>query len=293
MENTQNQITEMILQTINTLFSTLFSSIDNQIYSILDKLTFISPDVLHDAYFSQILGNQTMQNLILIANSLLLAIFLYYAIRLLFSHFSYIEIERPYQFIFKLLFFALCINGSYFICEQILSINHLLSSAITDVGKILFQKEISFNQFILTLNSIISIEKDTFNIFSIDGLIKGFISIGLFNLVFSFSLRYIMVKVFTFLSPFAFLTLINHSTSWLFKTWIRSFLSLLLLQSFISIILLVIFSVSYQTQDLFSKFILIGGIYALSKSNQYMRDLLGGISTDISQNFTNLRTFFK
>lgn len=209
MENTQNQITEMILQTINTLFSTLFSSIDNQIYSILDKLTFISPDVLHDAYFSQILGNQTMQNLILIANSLLLAIFLYYAIRLLFSHFSYIEIERPYQFIFKLLFFALCINGSYFICEQILSINHLLSSAITDVGKILFQKEISFNQFILTLNSIISIEKDTFNIFSIDGLIKGFISIGLFNLVFSFSLRYIMVKVFTFLSPFAFLTLIN------------------------------------------------------------------------------------
>lgn len=293
MENTQANITEIIVQTINTLFSTLFSSIDNQIYSILDKLTFVTPDILQDAYFSQLFGNQIMHNLILVANSLLLAIFLYYTTRLLFSHFSYIEIEHPYQFLFKLLLFALLINSSYFICEQILSINSLISSAITEIGKTLFQKEISFNQFILSLNSIITIEKDIFNIFSIDGLIKGFISIGLFNLVFAFSLRYIMIKVFIFFSPFAFLTLINHSTSWLFKTWIRSLFSLLFLQSFVSIILLVIFSISYQPQDLFSKFILIGGIYALSKSNQYMRELMGGISTDVSQNFTSFRSFFK
>lgn len=258
MENTSSNITEIIIQTINTLFSQLFSSIDNQIYSILDKLTFISPAILKDSYISNVISNQIMQNLIIIANSLLIAFLLYYSIRLLFSHFSTIEIERPHQFLFKFLIFSIAINCSYFICEQILSLNNLISSSICEVGNILFHKELSFNELISSLNSIITIEENSFNVFSVDGLIKGFISFGLFNLVFSYSLRYILIKVFVFLTPFAFLTLINQSTSWFFRTWFRSFLALLLLQSFIAIILLVIFSISSFTQDLFSKFVLIG-----------------------------------
>ena len=152
---------------------------------------------------------------------------------------------------------------------------------------------ISFSNLLLELNSIISIEQSSFNIFSVDGLIKSFISLGLFNLVFSYSLRYILLKVFILITPFSILTLINRSTSWFFKTWLRSFLSLLLLQSFVSIILILIFSLNFNSQDLFSKFLYIGGIYALSKSNSYMRDLIGGISTDISTNFNGISSKFK
>ena len=143
---------------------------------------------------------------------------------------------------------------------------------------------------ILKLNSIINIEENSnFNIFSIDGLIKSFISIGLFNLVFSYSLRYILLKVFILITPFAILTLINKSTSWFFKTWLRTFLSLLLIQSFVSIILIIIFTLQFNSEDLFSKFLYIGGIYALSKSNSYLRELIGGISTDVSANFNSFK----
>ena len=141
----------------------------------------------------------------------------------------------------------------------------------------------------MRLDSIISINSSSFDIFSVDGIIKSFISIGLFNLVFSYSLRYILLKVFTLISPFAFLTLINNSTSWFFKAWFRGFLSLLLLQSFVALILLIIFSLNFNINDLFSKFLLIGGIYALIKANSYIKELIGGVSTDISVNLSKLK----
>lgn len=293
METYQTDITQTIIDTINSIFNNLFSSIDNNLYSILDKLLFINEDILKESFLQNLLGNSISKSLLIIANCLLFGFSLYYCFKLLFSHFSYIEIEKPYQFIFKLLIFGICINFSYFICEKILSINYLISSSICEVGKNIFNIDISFSNLLLELNSIISIEQSSFNIFSIDGLIKSFISLGLFNLVFSYSLRYILLKVFVLITPFAFLTLINHSTSWFFKAWIRSFLSLLLLQSFVSIILIIIFSLDFNSKDLFCKFLYIGGIYALSKSNSYIRELLGGISTDISANLNSITNKLK
>ncbi len=166
--------------------------------------------------------------------------------------------------------------------------NNLISSAIQEIGKNVLNKDICFNSLITELNSIIGVGEDSFNIFSLDGIIKGFISFGLFNLIFSYSLRYILIKVFILLLPFSFLTLINNSTSWFFKTFFRSFISLLLLQSFVSIILLIVFSINYNSGNLLSKLLYIGGVYALIKANSYIRELLGGISTDFSSYFSNL-----
>lgn len=293
MNYSSSNITETIISTINTLFSNLFSSIDNNLYSILDKFLFIDDNILHNSVFEKLLGNSVSNSLLIIANSLIIGFSLYYCFRLLFSHLSYLELEKPHHFIFKLIIFGVCVNNSYFICEQIIYINSLISSSICEIGKNVFNTEISFSNLILTLNSIISIEESSFNIFSVDGLIKSFISAGLFNLVFSYSLRYILIKVFVLISPFAFLTLINHSTSWFFKSWIRGFISLLLLQCFVSFVLLIIFSLDFSSQDLFSKFMCIGGIYALSKANQYVRELIGGISTDLSFNLSSIVSKFK
>lgn len=293
MEYSSTNITETIISTINNIFTNLFSSIDNNLYSILDKLLFIDESILKNTFFEKLLGNSITTSLLIIANSLLVGFSLYYCFKLLFSHFSYLELERPFQFVFKLLIFGICINSSYFICEQIIYINSLICSSICEIGKNAFNTDISFSNLILVLNSIISIEENSFNIFSVDGLIKSFISLGLFNLVFSYSLRYILIKVFILISPFAFLTLINRSTSWFFKTWLRSFFSLLLLQCFVSFILLILFSLDFSSQDLFSKFMYIGGIYALSKANSYVRELIGGISTDINTNLSAIKTNLK
>lgn len=271
----------------------MFSSIDNNLYHLLDKLTFIDNDIIHNSYFETFFGNNLSSSLLLIANALLIGLVAYYCAKLLFSSFASIDLESPYQFIFKIILFTIFINSSYFFCEQFININSLLSSSINAIGKNLFHTDISFNSLISNLNSIITIEQSGLNVFSVNGLIKSFISISLLNLVFSYALRYIMVKVFILLIPFAFLSLIHSSTSWFFKTWLRSFSSLLLLQSLISLILLIIFSISYSPQDLFSQFMYIGGIYALTKANSYIQNLLGGISTEVSTHFKTLSSFIK
>ena len=82
MEQSEN-ITQIIIDTINTIFENLFSSIDNNLYSLLDELTFINTDILTDKYFQDILGTSSSNGILLIANALLFGFILYYSIKYL------------------------------------------------------------------------------------------------------------------------------------------------------------------------------------------------------------------
>lgn len=291
MEEEIVDITEVILNAINTIFSNLFSSIDNSVYSLLDDLTFISEDFLKNSFLENILGSATQNGIILIVNSILIGFILYYSISSFLAYFTFSGNQKPISFIFKLIFYTVLMNFSFFFCAQIISLNSLLSLAIRNVGETLFSKSICFSGLIDNLNSVISVGGESFNLFSIDGLIKGFISFGLFNLVFTYSLRYIMLKVFVLMSPFAIVTLILDKTSWFFKAWLRSFFTLLMVQNFIAIVLLVAFSVDFN-DNLLSKLLYVGCIYALMKANSYVREIFGGISTDVSTGFTGLKSRF-
>ena len=72
--------TQTIISTINSIFEQLFSSLDNNLYSTLDNITFINSDILKTNYFENILGTSTSNGILLIANSLLLGIILYFSI---------------------------------------------------------------------------------------------------------------------------------------------------------------------------------------------------------------------
>lgn len=48
-----------IIETINSMFGNLFSSIDATIYSALDNITFINTDILNSYYFEKIFGTTT------------------------------------------------------------------------------------------------------------------------------------------------------------------------------------------------------------------------------------------
>ncbi len=283
MEETTT-VTDTIMQTINSIFQTLFSSIDNNVYQTLDDLTFLNESILNNSLFEKLFGTNTSNGILVIANSLLFGFSLYYAIRLIYSYYMNFQVERPFSFVFKLLVFGIVMNFSYFICKQILALNGFLSDAIRSVGISILGHEISFSELVNELNQVISVGQTDFNIFSFDGLVKSFVSISFVNLLFSYSLRFIMVKVFILITPFAFLSLINQSTSWLFKTWCRTTLSLLLQQCFVSIILLIIFSFDFSSDSVISKLMYIGGMYALIRANSYMHTLIGGISTDVSTN---------
>ena len=287
MENNSN-ITTNIIEAINTILNTLFSSIDNNVYSVLDDITFINSDIITDSYFEKILGTSTSNGILLISNSLLFGFLLYYAIKYLFAHFTYQQVERPSQFIFKLIIWGICINFSYFFIEQILNFVSNISLAIRGIGESLFHKNICFSELILEINNNISIDSSSLDVFSLDGIIKASLTMSLLNLVFTYSFRYVMIKIFILLTPFAILSLTLENTSCFFKAWSRNLFSLLFIQIIVSIVLLILFSMDYSSNNLMTKFIYIGAIYALIKSNSFVRDFIGGVSTTFTQNVENI-----
>lgn len=284
----QSEVVNIIIETINSIFSNLFSSIDNNIYSYLDNFTFIDSSIINNSFFEKLLGANGKNGLLYLTDALLLAIIIYYAIRYSYSTFTGSNVEKPTQFIFKVIILGILINSSYFLCEQILNINYLISSSIQEIGEDVIGSKITFSSLIQNLNSVISVGENSFDLFSFDGIIKGFISVGLLNILFSYSLRYILVQVFVLTTPLVLLSLMNTSSYWIFKSWFKAFFSLLLLQSFVSLILIVMLSF-----DSANKLLLIGSIYALIRANTYMREILGGVSVDVSTNISSLISSFK
>ena len=129
MENANN-ITQTIIDTINSIFETLFASIDNNLYSVLDQITFVNSDILNDQNFEKLFGTSTSNGILLIANSLLLGFILYYAFKYLMSHITYHKVDSPFSFIIKIVLFGICMNFSFFIVEMILDLNSNISLAI-------------------------------------------------------------------------------------------------------------------------------------------------------------------
>lgn len=289
LDETSTNITQVIIDTINTIFSNIFSSVDNNLYSILDNITFINTNILDSPYFNNIFGTSTTNGILLVANSLIIGFILYYCIKLMLSNFGITEAERPISFIFKLIFFAICMNSSFFICEQLIFFNSAISSAVISIGEDLFSTTISFSSLVEKLNSIIYIEENSLNIFSIDGILKSIISISFLNLTFSYSIRYIMLKVLVLILPFAILCLSLPNSSNFFKSWLKCFLSMLFIQILVSLILVIIFSLDFKSNNIFSKFLLCGGIFTLIKANSYVREFMGGLSMDFATGISSIK----
>ena len=61
---------------------------------------------------------------------------------------------------------------------------------------------------------------------------------------------------------------------------------------FIVTFFILIFSINFNS-DTFSQFMYIGSIYALIKANSYIREIFGGISTDVHSNISNFSQLLK
>ena len=290
MEDTSVNLASSILDTINKLLSNFFSSVDNGIYGILDKITFIDTEIIEKESFLKLFGKNSTSGILLVCNSLILGVFLFYIANYLFSHITYNKVQPPYAFVFKAIIFIALMNSSLWLCKQIINIVSLISGSICEIGENLFGEEISFVNFIKTINDKIYSSVDVaLDVTSFDGIIKAFTTFGFMNLIFSYSLRYIMIQVFVLLFPFAILLGIYDKTSWIFKSLMKAFIFLLLEQVLVSLILVLSFSFSLSASDDLSKVLYIGIIYSLNKANTYMYMIFGGISTSISNNIGMMR----
>ena len=274
-------ISEIILETANSLCSTMLESIDESIYPLLDKVIFINKNVITDSYFEKIFGNSPTTGILMLSNCLLFAFILYYCIRLITSKFSGAEIEYPQQFFLRIILAAITMNASYEICTLLIEGTNQITTFFCDLGKDIFNVEVSFESMISNLNKFSS---NKFNIFSLDGILTSTLSISSLGLLINFAFRYITIKLLVLSSPFAFLCISNKTTEGFLKSWYKSLFSLLLIQIVISILLIITYAILQDNSNLFlNKILLVGAISALLKSGQLVKEFLGGIG--ITSNF--------
>lgn len=285
----QDETVSIIIKAINSMFVSLFSSIDSNIYEKLDSITFIDSSIINSSSIQKLLGNNGKSGFVYLCDAMLLGIFIFYIVKYYYSNIVDYNIEKPSQFIFKMICFSLLINFSYFFMEQLLNLTYMISSSLQEIGKQILHLDISFSQLIVLLNKNVLYNSDeTINFFSFNGFIKSFSTFGLIDLLLNYSLRYVLIQVIILFCPFGILSLINSSTSWIFKAWIKTLLSLLSIQFFVPIVIIVIFCIGNNNQILF-----VCGIYILTKINGYVREIFGGLSTEFSGNVSNVFSFLK
>ena len=281
----------IIQNSLNAIFSRIFSSLDNSFYSILDNLAFINTSILDNNVIKALLGTNINTGILAICNSFILAFILYYSLKFLFSHLIYVKTESPKEFIFKAIIFSTLMNNSLWICEQIIFIIDLCTTFLISTAEELFQKTITFSEFLNILNTTLFWVPAATDLFSFSGIVKSFSSIGLINLVFTFSLRYIMILIFILISPFAFLSLLTNSSSWIFKTWIKSFVSLLLYQLIIGLLLIISFTFTNIANSLLVSIFYVGIIQAFQRTSFFIKELLGGINISVSNSSNSFSSF--
>lgn len=265
MESETINLSNLICDAINTIFFKIFSSIDSTVYSTLDNVLWINSDIVDSPKFLEIFGNSPSNGFLLITNSLIFGIVLFYVINFAISHLIYSKVDSPYQFIFKCIIFIACANSSLWICKNMIYFSSLITDSIREIGFTINGFEINFSNLIKNLNLLVYPNLDNFNIFSFDGILKFLFTLEIIYILINYCMRYILCKLFILISPFAFISLINNKTDGFFKGWLRQFLIILFTQIFVAIVIVLAFSFNLNCTDTFSKLVFFALISIIAK----------------------------
>lgn len=267
-----------ILNSLNVISEKLFKAVEGQVYEVLDKIVIIGPEILKTEPLKNIFFENKINGIIIIANSFILFYVIYYIFTQLISLYNGDKAENIYHFILKLIFITIIVNNSYFLCEQILTINEGLTDAISIFTKEVSNQEISFGNLkenIISMKNFMNSE-----LLSLDGLIKGVISFGSVSILLNFAIRYVTIIFLIIISPLAFVTLGNNLTSGIFKTWFKIFLINLLTQVIVKLVIFI--PIMYKNvNNIMYKIVLVGSIYILYKINSFAKELFAKISSDV------------
>lgn len=107
-----------ILNTINALCNKLFQSINKNVFPELDKLIFLDSDVAEKNHLKEIIGTDFNHGLLVVAEFLLCAFVVYYAVRRFTAFYSGKDVESPYQFFVKAVVIGIFTGYSLTICSR-------------------------------------------------------------------------------------------------------------------------------------------------------------------------------
>ena len=169
-----------------------------------------------------------------------------------------------------------------------ISVNNIITKEILNLTQTFFNQKVTFENILIKINETLYVQGEGFNVMSFDGIIKIYLVFGIINLIFEYSLRYVMIKIMFILSPIFVAFKTNRKTEYLYNNWIKGIFSLLFMQNIIAIILVI--STRFITSPLIpiNKIIYIGMIYALIKVNVFIKEIFGGVSIEVQTPIKNI-----
>ena len=267
-----------IINSLNSVSEKLFKSIESEVFTYLDKLVGITPDIFKQEPLKKILSQDSLNSIILIANSFVLFYIVFFVIQKLISMYNGEKSQSVYGFVIKLIIVGALVNSSFLICKEIINLTSLLSNCIDGLIQDVCGKSATFENL---KESILKIEDLTkSDVLSLNGVIKGVISFGSISILINFGIRYVTIIFLIITSPFAFVTLSSESTVGIFKTWMKSFFVSLMTQIVVKIVIFI--PLLYKkTNSMMYKIILVGSIYIIYKINNFTKQIFVKISSDM------------
>lgn len=270
--------TQNLINSLNTVSEKLFKSIEGEVFTQIDNIVNITPKLFTEEPLKNIFSQDKVNALIVIANSLILFYVIHFIISKIISVYNGNKSDSIYFFIIKLIVVGALINSSYFICEEIINLNSLLTNCIDSFMEDITGKVVNFENL---KENVLKIE-DLLNsdMLSLDGIIKGVISFGSISILINFAIRYVTIIFLVIISPFAFTTLSSDLTIGIFKTWIKTLIVTLMTQVIVKFVILI--PMLYKDiNSMMYKVILVGSIYIIYKINNFTKEIFVKITSDI------------
>jgi hypothetical protein len=266
-----------IISSLNLISEKLFKSVEGEVYTTLDKIVNISPDILKSDPLKNIIFENKVNGIIVIANSLMMLYITYYMFTQLMSLYNGNTTENIYTFIIKLIVVFILVNNSYFISELVLDITSEITYSIETYGEDISGQDISFSNLKEKILSIKDFMKN--DLLSLDGLIKGVISFGVITILINFSIRYVTMIFLLIIFPLALTTLTSSITSGIFKSFFKLFIITLLTQIIVKLVILI--PLMYKdVNSIMYKIVLVGTIYIIYRINTFVKDLFVKITEE-------------
>ena len=279
-----SNLISIVNNTLSSLLDDLLLSVDSNVFSLLDKLVFLDGSILHDSYFNSFFTNNF--SIISLSKSFLYGLLIYYALLKLLSYLTSSNFQSTPSFLFRLFLSAIFIHFSPSICKYILDFFGLSTEILRSIGNSLFSVQISFSLFYEKISSLLLNGKTIF--WSLDGVIRSFMSVGFISLLLTYSVRYVFVKILILMAPFAFLSFSLEHSTWIFKIWLKNFIGQLFVQLFICIILILLFSFQ-KGEPTMTKLLYMAILTCLIKANSFVKDFTSGFTSDITSSINQFK----
>lgn len=267
-----------ILNAINIIAEKIFKSVEGEVFKGLDEFLIINETILEKEPLKTLFLQSDGKGLMILVMSFVIFFLVYYIVARMIAMYNGENVDNVFKYMLRIVICVICSMSSFFLCEQMLNINGILTDTIVNIGKDLTGEKICFEslrEIVLNLDGYMSQEA-----LSIDGIIKGVISFGATTILITFAIRYVTLIFLIFISPITIMFAASSSTYGIFKSWIKMLCSQLLIQNIVIIILMIPLSVKNVDNNLF-RIILVGSVYLLYKINNFSKEFLGNISEQI------------